>query len=97
MAVTIRSGLMFRAGGGPFLQDEILAAVGALDVALAFHVEEDSRVAQRPGAAVAGNGRAFDLFGFGRLHGWPLFCLAVTLTPVRADDTQCGLVINPPN
>ena len=59
-------------GRGARLQHEAEAAIGAVDLALAFHVQEHPRMTQRPLAAVAGHRFAVDIDDLGRFHLPPL-------------------------
>ena len=43
--------------GGACLQDEAPVAIGAVDGAVRFQIEEDARMAERAAAAVARNDR----------------------------------------
>lgn len=50
-----------RGAAGAWFEHEAPVAIRAIDLALAFHVQPDPRVAKRAAAAVAAHGFALDL------------------------------------
>ncbi len=50
------------------IENEAPAAIGAIDLAARPELKIDERVAQRPHATVAADGRGFHMYNFGWLH-----------------------------
>jgi hypothetical protein len=48
--------------------DKEAGAIGALDLTVAPEIEKDSRVPERPTAAIAGSNRVVNVDGFERAH-----------------------------
>lgn len=81
---------------GAFLKHVTTAAIGAVDFArFRLDAQEDARMAQGSAAAVAGDGRRFDMNGFGLFgHGWirrleiAASCLAFPSNPFNASKNR---------
>ena len=61
--------LMAAGLGGPCLQDEAPVAIGAIDGAFRFQIEENARMAERAASAVARDDRVVDLDDLWRIDG----------------------------